>query len=52
MDRFQYLDILRTNLITNVTKIQLLDSWIIRQDRDSEQQRLRIDRNKFYKTFD
>lgn len=47
MDRFQYLDILRTNLITNVTKIQLLDSWIIRQDRDSEQQRLRIDRNKF-----
>lgn len=50
MDRFQYLDILRTNLITNVTnvrKIQLLDSWIIQQDRDSEQQRLRIDRNKF-----
>lgn len=50
MDRFQYLDILRTNLITNVTnvtKIHLLDSWIIRQDWDSEQQRLRIDRNKF-----
>ncbi|CAK9796230.1 Transposable element Tcb2 transposase [Anthophora quadrimaculata] len=34
MDRFQYLNILRTNLGASVRRVQLPNSWISQQDRD------------------